>query len=181
MTSFYNSFQNSLLQYAGYTGTTGGIQPPVSGGGGLVQYYTGATPVSVTGGTITPFSLTLQGQVGDFFTMFFSGQYDGSAALITPNIAGSGYQYVTGNAGGSYVYEITLRVLSDSDVWITAHGYSSTAISAVSPQQISTVFNTLAAGTRSMNVVAGVPMTVSISDESTVSLNSFSIMKYSSA
>lgn len=42
MTSF-NTFQNSLLQYAGYTGSTGGVIPIPQGGGGA-----GTTQISTT-------------------------------------------------------------------------------------------------------------------------------------
>jgi len=181
MTTVYNTFQDSLIQYAGYTGTTGGVVPPFPPpSGGNVQYYTGV-PTSIPNGTVVVYSLPIQGQIGDVFKMFLSGFYDGNLAKITVNFDGSTncFYDTASTAGGGYMFELTVSVIDATQVYITNTGYSSATISAVSPQNI--LSQKFGAGTRSMNMVVGVPLTVTLSHSSSVSVDAFSIFKYSQA
>lgn len=178
MTTF-NTFQDSLIEYGAYTGSTGGIVlPPVSGGN--AQYFTG-TPQSVNNTTAVVYNLTLQGEVGDVFTMFLTGVFFTNGSIITPSFNGDEFPYTT-NAigGGSYLYESTVTIKDASNVVITNSALSSNAIG---PGLGSGVGSSLRYGTgvRAMNMVAGVPFTITLQATNFFTVDSFSIFKYSPA
>lgn len=184
MTTLYNTFQNCLIQYAGYTGATGGIVvPPAPPAGGNTQYYTGV-PASIPSGTdVIVYSLPLQGQVGDVFTMFLSGFYGGGVSNATITVELDGSNNMSYDAipvgGGSYMFELTVRVVSASQAFITTQGVCSASFTPTSAQN--SQGPRFGAGTRSMNIVAGVPMNVKLTHTTTIQVGTFSIFKFASA
>ena len=172
-----NTFQDSLIQYGGYTGGATGVFLPIPAGG-MQTYYTG-NQVSQGSGSFTLYTVPIVGDIGDTFYLDVSGFNSNTNSTISLTIGSTTSTYLIPNSGGSFQYYAQFTIIDNTYARILVKTSASNAFSIGNMNVGANSTERCSTGQVNGDLISGDTLTLAKSGTGSVDVYQFTITKVS--